>query len=55
MTAESVVDEHKVAATITALKKLEGLLMLYGNKVNKYLNIMQYIHIFAELGVTRYV
>lgn len=32
ITAESVVDEHKVAATITALKKLEGLLLLYGNK-----------------------
>lgn len=32
VTAESVVDEHKVAATITALKKLEGLLLLYGNK-----------------------
>lgn len=32
VTAESMVDEHKVAATITALKKLEGLLLLYGNK-----------------------
>jgi len=30
VTAESVVDEHKVAATITALKKLEGLLIVYG-------------------------
>ncbi|XP_011066002.1 PREDICTED: adenylate cyclase type 10-like, partial [Acromyrmex echinatior] len=30
VTAESVVDEHKVAATFTALKKLEGLLILYG-------------------------
>ncbi|XP_036143704.1 adenylate cyclase type 10 [Monomorium pharaonis] len=29
ITAESAVDEHKVAVTITALKKLEGLLILY--------------------------
>jgi hypothetical protein len=32
VTVESEVDEYKVAATITALKKLEGLLLLYGNK-----------------------
>lgn len=45
VTAESVVDEHKVAATITALKKLEGLLILYGNKVDKYLNVIQYVYV----------
>nr|XP_012215653.1 PREDICTED: uncharacterized protein LOC105668056 [Linepithema humile] len=33
VTAESMIDEHKVAATITALKKLEGLLILYVREV----------------------
>ncbi|XP_026826225.1 adenylate cyclase type 10-like [Ooceraea biroi] len=34
LTVESAVDEHKVAATITALKKLEGLLLLYVGEVS---------------------
>ncbi|XP_050456444.1 adenylate cyclase type 10-like [Cataglyphis hispanica] len=39
VTAESMVDEHKVAATITALKKLEGLLLLYVREVtNRNIN-----------------
>ncbi|CAL1681643.1 unnamed protein product [Lasius platythorax] len=41
ITAESVVDEHKVAATITALKKLEGLLLLYVREVtNRNINAL---------------
>ncbi|KAM0731371.1 Adenylate cyclase type 10 [Formica fusca] len=41
VTAESVVDEHKVAATITALKKLEGLLLLYVREVtNRNINAL---------------
>ncbi|EGI58228.1 Adenylate cyclase type 10 [Acromyrmex echinatior] len=48
VTAESVVDEHKVAATFTALKKLEGLLILYG-KVDEYLNIMQKLYIYMYI------
>ncbi|EFN85820.1 Adenylate cyclase type 10 [Harpegnathos saltator] len=38
VTSESVMDEHIVAATITALKKLEGLLILYGKKIDKYIH-----------------
>ena len=30
MESINIMDEHIVAATITALKKLEGLLILYG-------------------------
>ncbi|KAG5306968.1 ADCYA cyclase, partial [Acromyrmex insinuator] len=48
VTAESVVDEHKVAATFTALKKLEGLLILYGKSqfavrevTNRNINALQ--------------
>ncbi|KYN02894.1 Adenylate cyclase type 10 [Cyphomyrmex costatus] len=42
VTAESVVDEHKVAATITALKKLEGLLILYVREItNRNINALQ--------------
>ncbi|XP_029155514.1 adenylate cyclase type 10-like [Nylanderia fulva] len=41
VTAESVVDEHKVAATITALKKLEGLLLLYVREIsNRNINAL---------------
>ncbi|XP_039306665.1 adenylate cyclase type 10 isoform X1 [Solenopsis invicta] len=41
VTAESEVDEHKVAATITALKKLEGLLILYVREVtNRNINAL---------------
>ncbi|XP_071646995.1 adenylate cyclase type 10 [Temnothorax longispinosus] len=41
VTAESVVDEHKVAATITALKKIEGLLILYVREVtNRNINAL---------------
>ncbi|XP_018341276.1 PREDICTED: adenylate cyclase type 10-like, partial [Trachymyrmex septentrionalis] len=42
ITAESEMDEHKVAATITALKKLEGLLILYVKEVtNRNINALQ--------------
>ncbi|XP_011690793.1 PREDICTED: adenylate cyclase type 10-like [Wasmannia auropunctata] len=41
VTAESIADEYKVAATITALKKLEGLLILYVKEVtNKNINAL---------------
>ncbi|XP_011879972.1 PREDICTED: adenylate cyclase type 10-like [Vollenhovia emeryi] len=41
VTAESMVDEHKVAATITALKKIEGLLILYVKEVtNRNINAL---------------
>ncbi|KYN26915.1 Adenylate cyclase type 10, partial [Trachymyrmex cornetzi] len=42
VTAESIMDEHKVAATITALKKLEGLLILYVREItNRNINALQ--------------
>ncbi|XP_018049383.1 PREDICTED: adenylate cyclase type 10-like [Atta colombica] len=42
VTAESTMDEHKVAATITALKKLEGLLILYVREItNRNINALQ--------------
>ncbi|XP_078052180.1 adenylate cyclase type 10 [Augochlora pura] len=34
VTETSIMDEHIVAATITALKRLEGLLILYVHKIN---------------------
>ncbi|KAL0114934.1 hypothetical protein PUN28_010467 [Cardiocondyla obscurior] len=41
VTAESVVDEHKVAATITTLKRIEGLLILYVKEVtNRNINAL---------------
>lgn len=54
ITAESVVDEHKVAATITALKKIEGLLILYGNKVDEYLNAAVYMHAHIYKIITKF-
>ncbi|KYN40080.1 Adenylate cyclase type 10, partial [Trachymyrmex septentrionalis] len=54
ITAESEMDEHKVAATITALKKLEGLLILYG-KVDEYLSIMQkYVYIYIYIYIYKF-
>ncbi|KAG5334640.1 ADCYA cyclase, partial [Acromyrmex charruanus] len=48
VTAESIIDEHKVAATFTALKKLEGLLIIYGKSqfavreiTNRNINALQ--------------
>jgi len=49
ITAESVVDEHKVAATITSLKKIEGLLILYGNKIDEYLNAAVYVYMHTHI------
>lgn len=52
VTAESVVDEHRVAATITALKKLEGLLILYGNKIDEYSDVRYRVLLASDKTVT---